>query len=261
MRKRAVLGVSFGTSHRATRERTLDVMERELGEAYPEREFRRAYTSPTIRRILRERDGIAVDSVEESLKRLLADGYEDVLVQTTHVIPGFEYEGMRETVDGFRGQFSRICCGEPLLSSEEDYRSAARILGRAWADRRQEGTDIVLMGHGTEHAANAAYLRLQQALFAEGLPDFLVGTVEASPTLEHMMELAKDRSARRVVLAPFLVVAGEHAVHDMAGDQADSWKSRCLRAGYQVECVMRGLGEYPEIRAMYLEHARRAERG
>ncbi len=258
--KRAILAVSFGTSYRETREKTLDVIEKDLKEAFAGYEFRRAYTSPTIIRILRERDGIWVDSVTEALERLLKDGFKTVLVQATHVIRGFEYGRMQEILGGYRGLFDHLACGEPLLSSEEDYQEAAGIVGRELEGFCRPDTDRIFMGHGTEHAANHSYARLQQAFFQQGFTDCLVGTVEASPTLDNMAALADSRRSCRVVLTPFLVVAGEHACRDMAGDHEDSWKSRFLKKGYQVECVMKGLGEYKGIRQMYVRHAKEAEK-
>lgn len=257
--RKAILVVSFGTSYQDTREKTIGAVEREIQAAFPEHEFRRAYTSPTIRRILKERDGIAVDSVEEALERLAEEGYRSVIVQTTHVICGFEYERMAETTERFRDRFSELICGMPLLSSEQDYKDVVRALAEGLAEFRSPGTDIVLMGHGTEHAANESYYRLQQAFAEAGMEDFLVGTVEASPTLENMVKLVKQRGSRHVVLTPFMLVAGDHACNDMAGDDEDSWKSKFLRDGYRAECVLRGLGEYGAVRRIYVEHIRRAQ--
>lgn len=259
-RKKALLVISFGTSYEETRRKTIDAIEQDIRAAFPGYEFRRAYTSPTIIRILKSRDGIRIDNVEQALARLVQDGYRTVVVQTTHVIRGFEYDGMMEILERFRGQFDVIRCGEPLLGGGEDFCRAAGIIGEALAGYRRPGTDILLMGHGTEHVANAAYEKLQQAFFEEGLEDFLVGTVEASATMEHMTQLVKKRRPDRVLLSPFMVVAGNHAVKDMAGDGETSWKYRFGQAGYQVECLMKGLGEYPGIRRMYVEHALAAER-
>ena len=177
------------------------------------------------------------------------------LVQTTHVISGFEYDRMMAAVDSYREYFRKVSCGRPLLTSKQDYRDVVLALGEELSAFRRPGTDIVLMGHGTEHAANEAYGRLQQEFTEAGLEDFLVGTVEASPTLENMVRLVETRGAEYVVLAPFMVVAGDHACNDMAGDDEDSWKSKFLRDGYQAECVMKGLGEYASIRRIYVEHA------
>lgn len=253
--KKALLVISFGTSYEETRIRTLDAVERDIRAAFPGYEFRRAYTSPTIIRILRNRDGLEFDNVEQALARLVRDGYRLVVAQTTHVIRGFEYDKMMEIFERFRSQFDVLACGEPLLAGEEDYRRSARIVGEALAGCRSPGTDIVLMGHGTEHVANASYAKLQQAFFDEGYDDCLVGTVEASPTLENMVRLVRERKPSHVLLTPFMVVAGNHAVKDMTGDTETSWKSRFEQAGYQVECLMKGLGEYPAIRGIYVEHA------
>lgn len=259
-RKKAFLAISFGTSYEETRKKTIDAIEEDLRAAFPGYEFRRAYTSPTIVRILNERDGIWIDSVEQALSRLAGEGYRAVLAQTTHVIHGFEYDKLMAVFEQFRNKFDILECGEPLLTEEEDYRQSARIMGEALAAYRAPGTDLVLMGHGTEHAANVSYAKLQKAFFGQGYEDCLVGTVEASPTLENMAKLVQERKPARVVLVPFMVVAGNHAVMDIAGMGAKSWKSRFERGGYQVECVMKGLGEYPAIRRMYVEHAMTAER-
>lgn len=258
-KKKAILVISFGTSYRETREKTLDVIERDLQEAFEDYEFRRAYTSPTIVRILRERDNIQVDSVEEALIRLKNDGFRIVLAQTTHVIHGFEYDRMKDTLNRYQDLFDCLTWGEPLLTSQEDYEEAARILGQGLGCKRRADTDLIFMGHGTEHAANSSYARLQEAFFRQGFSDCLVGTVEASPTLENMTALVEGRRSGRVVLTPFLVVAGDHACRDMAGEDEHSWKSRFLQKGYQVECLMKGLGEYKEIRQMYVRHAKEAE--
>lgn len=258
--KKALLVISFGTSYGETRRKTLDAIEQDLREAFADYEFRRAYTSPTIIRILKNRDRMEVDNVEQALARLARDGYKTVVAQTTHVIHGFEYDKMMEMIARFSNRFETLVCGEPLLTGEEDYRQAARIMGKELAGYRGPGTDIMLMGHGTEHVANASYARLQQAFLQEGFDDFLVGTAEVSPTLDNMMKLARQHKSVKTVLTPFLVVAGNHAVRDMAGDGETSWKSRFEQEGYQVECVMKGLGEYPGIRKIYVEHALEAAR-
>lgn len=254
-RKKALLVISFGTSYEETRKKTIDAIEQDIQSVFPGYEFRRAYTSPTIIRILKNRDGLRIDNVEQALARLAEDGYRVVVVQPTHVIRGFEYDRMMEILDRFCSRFDVLECGEPLLGSGEDYHKAARIVGEALAGYRRQGTDILLMGHGTEHAAKESYEMLQQAFYEEGFEDCLVGTIEDSPTMEHMIGMVKKRNPSRVLLAPFLVVAGNHALKDMAGDEEMSWKSRFERAGYQVECLLNGLGEYPGIRRMYVEHA------
>ena len=258
--KRAVLVVSFGTSHQKTREKTLDVIEKDIGAAFEGYDLRRAYTSPTILGILKNRDGIKEDNVEEALEKLIKEGYKTVLVQTTHVICGFEYDRMEKILRQYQGQFDHFAWGEPLLAEDRDYQEAVRILGKEFREYRCPETDLVFMGHGTEHRANVSYEKLQQAFLEEGLSDCLVGTVEASPTLENMEILVQKRQSKKVVLIPFLVVAGEHVQKDMAGEEEGSWKSRFEKSGYEVDCVMRGLGEYPGIRRMYVRHGKEAEK-
>ncbi len=259
-KKSAILVISFGTSYQATREKTLDVIERELREAVAEYEFRRAYTSPTVIRILKERDGMIVDSVEEALNRLWRDGYPVVLAQSTHVIHGFEYDRMREVLARYQGKFEQLVYGESLLTEEIDYQEAVQSVGKELESYRQEGTDLIFLGHGTEHVANASYAKLQEKFWQEGYRDCLVGTVEGSALAENVEDLVQKRRSQRVVLIPFLVVAGEHVCRDIAGEQKDSWKSRFLRNGCQVECVFKGLGEYKGIRQIYIRHAREAEK-
>ncbi len=255
MSRQAILAVSFGTSYRETRERTIGAIERDIREAFPDWEVRRAFTSPTIIRVMRERDGIEVDNVEEALIRLWEDGFRQVAVQPTLVIRGFEYDRLLETVERFAPRFDRLVCGRPLLDSEEDFQVCAQVLAEEFAPLRSRETSLVFMGHGTEHAANAAYEKFQETCREQGLGDLLIGTVESAPDLRDMVQAVRDRDTTRVVLAPLMVVAGDHAANDMAGDEEYSWKSRFLQAGYEVDCVMRGLGEYQGIRRLYVSHA------
>lgn len=260
MKKKAILVISFGTSYHETRTKNIEAIERDIREAFPDHEFRRAFTSPTIIKIMRERDGLPAEHVEQALERLCSEGFTEVVAQPTHVIRGFEYDRVMEVIRKFQGRFEALVCGEPLLTDMEDYRELVRILGREFAQYRGAKTDIVLMGHGTEHVANFSYERLQRAFLDVGLDDFLVGTVEASPTLQNMVKLVEERGSERVVLAPLMVVAGDHASNDMAGDGEDSWRSRFAAMGYQVECVMKGMGEYADIRRLYVRHAQDAAR-
>ncbi|MGL5433849.1 MAG: sirohydrochlorin cobaltochelatase [Lachnospiraceae bacterium] len=255
MKKKAILAVSFGTSYLDSREKTLEVIEHDLAKAFPEYEVRCAYTSSMIIRKLKTRDGIHIDNVEEALTRMVQDGFEQVLVQATHVIPGEEYHKMLEMIAPFRTQFDALVCGEPLLAAEADYRAVAGILGRELAEVRNEKTDIVLMGHGSEHQANEAYQYMQEILREETLTDFLMGTVEAVPTADDVIRLVEERQPQRVILTPFMIVAGDHANQDMAGDDEDSWKCRFEQAGYPATCLIKGLGEYPDIRRIFIEHA------
>jgi sirohydrochlorin cobaltochelatase len=252
--KKAVLVVSFGTSYRETREKTIEAIEEDIRKALPEYEFRRAFTSPTIRRILKNRDGIEVDDVVGALEKLSAEGYRSVILQPTHVIRGFEYDAVTETATAFRNRFDQLRCGDALLTSEEDFQDTAQAVIQELEAYRSDDTAFLLMGHGTEHAADASYQKLQQVFQNLGRPDILIGTVEAPGQLDELIDTIRKRGAAKVVLSPLMVVAGDHALNDMAGESPDSWRSRLKQAGFSVTCRLHGLGENASIRSIYIKH-------
>lgn len=252
-RKKAILVVSFGTSHAATREKTIGAIERNIAEAYPEYEVRRAFTSRMILKVLEKRDGIIIDSVVEAMNRLVSDGFREVLVQPTHVIPGDEYGGMMADVKMFAGQFERITIGKPLLYYTDDYGRVIRAIMEQFPELREREA-LVLMGHGTEHPADTAYAALDYHFKAMGYPNVFLGTVEGYPDIETVFKQVDSFYPDKVVLAPLMVVAGDHAVNDMAGEGEDSWKSLFEKAGYEVDCILKGLGEFQSIRNIYLQH-------
>lgn len=254
----AVLVVSFGTSYNDSREKAIGAVEKAIAAACPGHEVRRAFTSRVILDILKKRDGLEIEHVEEALERLAEDGVKELVVQPTHVMSGCEYDDMAAAADRFRTRFDRLAVGEPLLTRDEDYDRVAAVLAGETAAYRRSGAAVVFMGHGTEHAANAVYGKLQKKLDMAGVDGCLVGTVEAVPDLNDMLAAVKRSSRTRVVLEPLMVVAGDHANHDMAGDGESSWKSAFQAAGFQVETVLRGLGELEAIQQIYVDHVRRA---
>lgn len=257
--KKGLLVVSFGTSVSETRIKTIDAIEETLKEALKEYVCYRAWTSKIIIRKLKERDQIQIDTVTEAAKRMLEDGITDVVVQPTHVMNGIENEQMIADVLAYRDQFHSISFGEPLLSSEEDAKEVIRAVSEEFSDLPKEEA-LVLMGHGTTHDANKVYAALDARLKDMGYSNVFLGTVEAYPSLETLMKTVQAYGAKTVTLAPFMVVAGDHALYDLSGADKDSWRSRFEAAGFQVRCVLKGLGEYPRIRRLYVEHAKKALR-
>jgi Zn-finger protein len=170
------------------------------------------------------------------------------------VIKGWEYEKMLESVNAFAGEFTSLKVGLPLLSSKRDFSETVEALMAGILQDYDVNTAVVLMGHGTEHAANEAYNRLLSEFNHKGCENVFVGTVEGTPTLEEVMEKAISKAYKKAVLLPLMVVAGDHAQNDLAGDGEDSWKSIFTNAGFEVECVLKGLGEYEKIRDMYVRH-------
>lgn len=251
--KKAILVVSFGTSHAETREKTIGAIERDIAEAHPEYEIRRAFTSGMILKVLEKRDGIVIDNVAEAMNRLVSDGFREVLVQPTHVIPGDEYDGMTADVRMFAGQFAKITIGKPLLYHRSDYGRVIRAVMEQFPELKDRDA-LVLMGHGTEHPVDTAYAALDYHFKAMGYPNVFMGTVEGYPDVETVFKQVDSFHPDKVVLMPLMVVAGDHAVNDMAGEEGDSWKSLFEKAGYEVDCVLKGLGEFQSVRDIYLEH-------
>ena len=259
--KPVILAVSFGTSFNESRDATIGAVEKALQDAYPDYEVRRAFTSQIIIDKLAERDNLKIDNVKQAMDRLAADGVKEVIVQPTHVMSGFEYDDVAKEVSQYADKFEKLTIGSPLLTVDKDYDTLTAALAEETAQYNGEDTAIVFMGHGTEHRANATYAKMQQHFADAGYNNYFVGTVEATPTLEDVIKLAKDSGAKKVVLLPLMVVAGDHANNDMAGDEEGSWKTEFQKAGFEVECVLKGMGQYEKVRAMYVDHAKQAMDG
>ena len=256
--KKAILAVSFGTTYHDTLEKTIGAIEADLAAAFPDRTLRRAFTSGMIIRRLKERDGLAIDNVTEALERLAAEGYEDVVLQSTHVMNGDERDKMMAQASPFASRFARFAIGAPLLTETEDYFETARALMER-LPRQQADTALVYMGHGTGHYANAVYALLEYVLHDLGRTDIHIGTVEGYPGFaEVCRRLEETPYVKNVTLLPLMVVAGDHANNDLAGDEEDSWRSLLTKRGYAVRCVLEGLGENPALRAVFVRHTREA---
>ena len=255
---KAILVVSFGTSHADAREKNIDRIEEDISAAFPEYRIYRAWTSKMILKKLKIRDGIVIDTVREAMERMAADGIREVIVQPTHVINGIENDRMLADVRAYEEQFDTVRTGAPLLTTEQDSREAIAALGQEW-NALPENEALVLMGHGTEHYANTVYAALDYMMKDMGYANMFLGTVEAYPTLEALIRQLKKAALKKVHLAPFLIVAGDHAKNDMAGGEEDSWASRFMQEGFVVECHLKGLGEYPHIREMFARHVREAK--
>ena len=258
-KKPVILVVSFGTSYNDSREATIGAIEAAIQAANPGSEVRRAFTSQIIIDKLKDRDGIEIDNVEEAFARLVKDGVKDLIVQPTHVMNGYEYDDLMKVVEDNRSKFSSVKVGAPLLTSDADYDAVIAAITAATAEYDDGKTLITFMGHGTEHASNATYAKLQEKLTAAGKTNYCVGTVEAEPSLDDVIAAAKAGGYTRVVLEPLMVVAGDHANNDMAGDEEDSWKVILQNEGFEVTPILRGLGQLPAVCAVYVDHVKNAK--
>lgn len=250
--KRAILAVSFGTSHNDTCKKTIGRIEDEIRSSYPGYPVYRAWTSKIIRRKLLKRDHAEILSVCEAMERMANDGIREVIVQPTHMLNGMENERMAEDVASYQSEFETIVIGDPLLTTAGDCEKVIRAVTEEIHPAEDE--ILVYMGHGTAHYANFVYPALNYMLKDMGYDNVLIGTVESYPSLENVLREMKKGSRKKVLLAPFMVVAGDHAKNDLAGEDEDSWKRIFEKEGYEVSCILKGLGEFEGIRKIYLSH-------
>ena len=256
--EKELLVVSFGTSFNDSRRLTIGAIESALEKAFPEYAVRRGFTSQIIIDHVAKRDGEIIDNMQEALDRAVDNGVKTLVVQPTHLMNGLEYEEMSKAIAQYSDAFEQISIGQPLLTSDEDFQAVAKAITEATADYDDGETAIVFMGHGTEAESNGVYAKMQQVLTDGGYAHYYVGTVEATPSLDDVLEAVKQGSYKRVVLRPLMVVAGDHANNDMAGDEDDSWKTTFEKEGYEVVCEVEGLGALKAVQQLYVEHAQAA---
>lgn len=253
-----LLVVSFGTSYNDSRRLTIGAIEGAIADACPDYSVRRGFTSQIIIDHVKRRDNVSIDNVTEALDRAVANGVKTLVVQPTHLMNGLEYNDLVDEIAQYSDAFEKVSIGEPLLTSDEDFQAVAQAIVDATAEYDDGKTAICFMGHGTEAESNQVYAKMQTVLTDMGCTNYFVGTVEATPSLDDVLKLVQEGDYERVVLEPLMVVAGDHANNDMAGDDPDSWKSTFEAAGYEVVPVVRGLGELEAIQKIYVQHAQAA---
>ena len=258
MANKVILVVSFGTSYKETREKTIEALEKTVAERYKDWEVRRAFTSKIIIKKLKERDGIYIEYISEALQKLVDDGVKDVVVMPTHVMNGTEYDFVKYYTESFTDKFDSLRISTPLLTTEKDYDKVIDAINEAYISRffndSSNGTAIVFMGHGSEHFANPAYSQLQLKLWTMGYEHVYVTTVEGFPSFDDTMRFMAGYKYSKIILAPFMLVAGDHATNDMASDDEDSLKSRFISSGCDVRCILEGLGEQKAFQELFIEH-------
>lgn len=238
--KRGLVVASFGTTYEAAREDAIGGIERAIAAAtgLP---VARAFTSGMVRRSL-AKQGVQVDTVMEAIAALRAQACEDIGIVPTHVVAGIEYEKVLAQSEG-------LPCAKPLLYDVADYMRVAEILGNMAA---KDPGAMLFMGHGTEHAANESYERLRSLL----APGVYLACVEGELSLEGLLPVLDALPDRRITLAPFMIVAGDHAHNDLAGEEEDSWKAMLQARGMTVSVRLQGLGEMPEIQQIFVQKAK-----
>ncbi|WP_347497281.1 sirohydrochlorin cobaltochelatase [Ruminococcus flavefaciens] len=253
-----LLVISFGTSFNDSRRLTIGAIENALEKAFPDYAVRRGFTANIVIDHVNKRDGVLIDDIDAALKRAVDNKVKTLVVQPTHLMNGLEYEEVTDKIAEYSDAFDKVVIGEPLLTSDDDFAKVEKAITDWTKDYDDGETAICFMGHGTEAASNAVYQKMQDLLTKDGFTNYYVGTVEAEPSLEDVIAKVKEGNYKKVVLEPLMVVAGDHANNDMAGDEEDSWKSEFLAEGFEVECLLRGLGENEDIQKIYVEHAQKA---
>ncbi len=253
--KKGILVVSFGTTHTDALESCIGSCEDRIRRAYAGYEVRRAFTSGIVIKRLKQNYGMEADGVDDALAKMERDGFYEVIVQPLHIIPGIEYEDVKKTVQRYSEErvFEKIVLGKPALYCGDDYTAAVDALKGQLPDL-ESGYAVLLMAHGTSHFTNACFCQLQLALQYNKLDSVYVATAEGYPTIGDIVPLLKSRGISRVTLMPFMLVVGDHAVNDMAGEGVDSWSSILRREGYAVDTYMHGLGENTAFQDIYVEH-------
>ena len=254
-----LLVVSFGTSYNDSRRLTIGAIEDAVEKAFPDFAVRRGFTSQIIIDHVKSRDNVAIDNVGEALDRAEKNGVRNLVIQPTHLMNGLEYTDLVNEAAEYSDAFDKVAIGKPLLTTEDDFRAVMKAVTEATAQYDDGETAICFMGHGTEAQANQVYRKLQEMFLAAGQENYFIGTVEAEPALEEVLAQVKKGSYKRAVLQPLMIVAGDHANNDMAGEEEGSWKQAFEEAGYEVSCILRGLGELEKIRQLFVKHAKEAE--
>ncbi len=253
--KKAIIVASFGTSYVNALKNSIEIIENELRENFNDYEIFRSFTSHKIIRKLKLNQNINILTPEEVLEKLYIEKYDEVIIQPLHIIPGEEYEYVKNVVEEFKDKFYSIKLGRPIFYYQgidgvpDDYslfiKSVDGIL--------KENKNVVLFGHGTSHPASSVYGCIQTVLQDEGYENVFVGTVEGYPSLNNVLNRLKRKNVKEVLLMPLMVVAGDHVLNDMASEEEDSWKTVLEAEGIKVNLFMKGLGEIREFRNLYID--------
>ncbi len=252
--KKAILVVSFGTSYLDTLEKTIEKAEKQIRDTFSEYDIYRAFTSHKIIKKLQEKYEIFIDTPEAMLEKLYDSGYEEIIMQPLHMIPGEEFIYINKISEVFKEKFKVLKVGRTIFYYQgiEELPQDYSLFIEATKELYEENNAVVLMGHGTAHPANSVYGCLQAVFEDEGYENVFVTTVEGYPNFENVISRVKRKNIREVTLAPLMVVAGDHARNDMASDDKESLKSMLEAEGIKVNVYMKGLGENEKFNKLYI---------
>ena len=252
--KKAILVVSFGTSYIDTLKVTIEKAENQIRDYFNDYDTYRAFTSHKIIKKLKEKYEIFIETPEEMLEKLYENGYEEIIMQPLHMIPGEEFIYINKIADSFKEKFEILKVGRPIFYYQgiEELPQDYSLFIEATKELYEENNAVVLMGHGTAHPANSVYGCLQAVFEDEGYENVFVTTVEGYPNFENVIKRLRRRNISEVTIAPLMVVAGDHARNDMASDEDESLKSMLEAEGIKVNVHMKGLGESEKFNQLYI---------
>lgn len=256
-KKKGILAASFGTSCTDALISCIESCENRIRESYSDYEVRRAFTSGIVINKLKDSYGIKIDSADAALQKMKEEGFEEVIVQSLHIIPGIEYEDIKAVVGRYANKraFKKIVLGKPALFSNDDYKTAIAAM-KEQLPMLSSNHAVLFMAHGTSHFADACYCRLQLMLQYDKFDNIYIGAAEGYPSIRNIIPVLKSRGIREVILMPFMLVAGDHAINDMAGGRSGSWSSILKSEGFIVSAYMHGLGENTVFQNIYVKHVK-----
>ena len=256
--KKAILVVSIGTIHKETREKTINSIEEEIKKAYPNYSIYRAFTSKLIIKKLIKNDNLKINTINEALEKIINDNIKELIIQPTHIVNGIENNIMIETISNYKDKFESIKIGDPLLTSTKDYNKLIDIIIKKFSYLK-ENEALICVGHGSNNCVNSNYERLNYMFKEKGFKNIFVVTIKGYSNLSNIILELKNLNPKKITLMPLMFVSGNHVLKDIIGDNKDSWKSILEDNGFKVEYSLKSLGEYKEIRKIYIEHIKEAK--
>lgn len=247
----------YGADVKKTIPETLGGIEKQLKKNYPEYKVEICFTSDHIIKYLKETSNYTVKNMDQTLTEAAESGIEEVIVQPIYFLNGVVLESVVQNVMTYKSKFKKLQVADYLLASNKDFEDVADVVIKRTSEYACPDTAICIAGHGTSADTNSEYLKFQEVIRRRGQGLYYVGTVETTPSVDDLIvELKKNSNIKNVVIIPLMIDGGSHIMHDIAGDDEDSWKSKFLSKGYNVKCINEGLGIHDEIQKIFVRHTK-----
>lgn len=254
---KAILVVSYGSSYKDEREKSIGGIEQAIQNAFPEYKVYRAFTSEAIIKKIMNKENLLIDTVGGALERAISEGIKEITLIQTHFVQGLRHEKLLEIVEHYKNVFEKIYVAEPILRNSKNREAFVDVLEKIGHPYDDGETAICCVGHGIDEGSNKVYQKIQNILIRGGFANYYVGTLSEKPTLEDLKDAIEAKKIyRRVVLVPLMLVSGYHVRKDITGPGENSWKNTFIREGFEVECIKMGLGEEVRIQNIFAEYVK-----